>query len=275
MPVRRVEYLDGPEAHLSHGMRHVGYDADAETHQYRDPDGSLWQSAPGNRHGRLRLVQRAAPSASAASGEARRRARRKGRRGRGAERDGPRHRRRRGGGPPVAPRVGRVDARRRRRPAAAVPAAEALHELRPAVRGGRGAAAATCPPRTPAPGTRAAAATPPPPTPAPAGAATAAAGAAATGCPPASGGRPRGRGRGAGAGRPPPRKPGRRCGRGCRRRPAFMARSTMARLRTTVGPRAGGAAAGQGRDSATGGDWEWRGRSAAPATRGLNRRDTI
>ena len=71
MPVRRVEYLDGPEAHLSHGMRHVGYDADAETHQYRDPDGSLWQSAPGSRHGRLRLVQRAAPSASAASGEAR------------------------------------------------------------------------------------------------------------------------------------------------------------------------------------------------------------
>jgi hypothetical protein len=61
MPVRNVEYLDGPEAHLPHGMRHVGYDADAATHQYRDVDGSLWQSAPGNRYGRLRLVSRPPP----------------------------------------------------------------------------------------------------------------------------------------------------------------------------------------------------------------------
>jgi hypothetical protein len=84
MPVRHTEYLDGPEAHLPHGMRHVGYDADAETHQYRDTDGSLWQSAPGNRYGRLRLVHRPAPPTGKGSDE-RRRSRKEG--GKGTEVD--------------------------------------------------------------------------------------------------------------------------------------------------------------------------------------------
>src|SRR4051794_29206954 len=83
MPARRTEYLDGPEAHLPHGMRHVGYDADAETHQYLDRDGSLWQSAPGNRYGRLRLVRR---GAAEPEDEGRRRRREKQREAREARR---------------------------------------------------------------------------------------------------------------------------------------------------------------------------------------------
>jgi len=54
-----VELLDGAEAHLEHGMAHVGYDADEQTNTYRDKDGNLWQSQPGNQYGPLHMTQRA------------------------------------------------------------------------------------------------------------------------------------------------------------------------------------------------------------------------
>jgi hypothetical protein len=53
---RRQEYLEGPEAHLEHGMKHVGYDADAQTHTYRDLEGNLWESKPGNQYGPLKMT---------------------------------------------------------------------------------------------------------------------------------------------------------------------------------------------------------------------------
>jgi len=46
-------------------MRRVGYDADTQTYTFRDSNGSLWESAPGNRYGRLTQIggsTREAPS---------------------------------------------------------------------------------------------------------------------------------------------------------------------------------------------------------------------
>jgi len=40
-------------------MRHVGYDADTETHTYRDLDGNLWESKPGNQYGPLKMTYKA------------------------------------------------------------------------------------------------------------------------------------------------------------------------------------------------------------------------
>ena len=37
-------------------MRRVGYDADTQTYTFRDSDGSHWESAPGNRYGRLTQI---------------------------------------------------------------------------------------------------------------------------------------------------------------------------------------------------------------------------
>lgn len=44
---------------LPAGMRHVGYDADDETHHYQDEDGSFWESEPGTRYGVLRRSEHA------------------------------------------------------------------------------------------------------------------------------------------------------------------------------------------------------------------------
>jgi hypothetical protein len=53
---RHQEWLDGTEAHLGHGWKHVGYDADAQVNTYRDLEGNLWESKPGNQYGPLKRV---------------------------------------------------------------------------------------------------------------------------------------------------------------------------------------------------------------------------
>ncbi|KAI0476822.1 carbohydrate-binding module family 50 protein [Xylaria cf. heliscus] len=52
---RWSEY-DTDEERLPEGMQRVGYDADTQVYTFRDADGSLWESAPGNQYGRLRRV---------------------------------------------------------------------------------------------------------------------------------------------------------------------------------------------------------------------------
>jgi len=43
-------------------MRRVGYDADTQTYTYQDVDGSLWEGAPGARHGKLIQIQGPSPA---------------------------------------------------------------------------------------------------------------------------------------------------------------------------------------------------------------------
>ncbi|KAI1755456.1 carbohydrate-binding module family 50 protein [Xylaria castorea] len=57
---RWSEY-DTDEERLPEGMQRIGYDADTQVYTFRDADGSLWESAPGNRYGQLRQVGNAAP----------------------------------------------------------------------------------------------------------------------------------------------------------------------------------------------------------------------
>lgn len=52
----RFSRYDSDEERLPEGMTRVGYDADEEVYTFQDADGSLWESAPGNRYGRLRKV---------------------------------------------------------------------------------------------------------------------------------------------------------------------------------------------------------------------------
>ncbi|KAI8949570.1 carbohydrate-binding module family 50 protein [Xylaria longipes] len=52
---RWSEY-DTDEERLPEGMQRVGYDADTQVYTFRDTEGGLWESAPGNRYGQLRRV---------------------------------------------------------------------------------------------------------------------------------------------------------------------------------------------------------------------------
>ncbi|KAI2623943.1 hypothetical protein GGS26DRAFT_565242 [Hypomontagnella submonticulosa] len=52
----RWSYLDGDEDRLPAGMTRIGYDADDQTYTFRDTDGSIWESAPGNKYGRLSRI---------------------------------------------------------------------------------------------------------------------------------------------------------------------------------------------------------------------------
>ncbi|EHA52386.1 hypothetical protein MGG_09548 [Pyricularia oryzae 70-15] len=53
----RWSHLDTDEERLPEGMVRIGYDADDETYTFRDErDGSIWESAPGCRYGRLRQI---------------------------------------------------------------------------------------------------------------------------------------------------------------------------------------------------------------------------
>ncbi|KAI1813922.1 carbohydrate-binding module family 50 protein [Poronia punctata] len=52
---RWSEY-DTDEERLPEGMKRIGYDADTQTYTFRDAEGHLWESAPGNRYGELRRV---------------------------------------------------------------------------------------------------------------------------------------------------------------------------------------------------------------------------
>ncbi|KAI1081404.1 hypothetical protein F5B20DRAFT_535982 [Whalleya microplaca] len=58
----RWSYLDSDDERLPEGMVRIGYDADDGTYTFRDTaDGSVWESAPGNRYGRLTCVSRPQP----------------------------------------------------------------------------------------------------------------------------------------------------------------------------------------------------------------------
>ncbi|KAI1331103.1 carbohydrate-binding module family 50 protein [Xylariaceae sp. FL0255] len=61
MPGRWSEY-DTDAERLPEGMQRIGYDADDQTYTFRDADGSIWESAPGNRYGQLRRVTTTLPS---------------------------------------------------------------------------------------------------------------------------------------------------------------------------------------------------------------------
>ncbi|KAI0480737.1 LysM domain-containing protein [Xylariaceae sp. FL0804] len=52
----RWSQYDTDEERLPEGMQRIGYDADTEIYSFRDSDGSIWESAPGNRYGSLRRV---------------------------------------------------------------------------------------------------------------------------------------------------------------------------------------------------------------------------
>ncbi|GAP87772.1 hypothetical protein SAMD00023353_2801120 [Rosellinia necatrix] len=52
---RWSEY-DTDEERLPEGMQRIGYDADTQVYTFRDTEGGLWESAPGNRYGQLRRV---------------------------------------------------------------------------------------------------------------------------------------------------------------------------------------------------------------------------
>ncbi|KAF2972544.1 hypothetical protein GQX73_g949 [Xylaria multiplex] len=52
---RWSEY-DTDEERLPEGMQRIGYDADTQTYTFRDADGAMWESAPGNQYGQLRRV---------------------------------------------------------------------------------------------------------------------------------------------------------------------------------------------------------------------------
>ncbi|KAI1144275.1 carbohydrate-binding module family 50 protein [Hypoxylon sp. FL0543] len=57
----RWSQYDTDEERLPEGMQRIGYDADAQTYTFRDADGSIWESAPGNRYGGLHRVDRTLP----------------------------------------------------------------------------------------------------------------------------------------------------------------------------------------------------------------------
>jgi len=54
----RWSQYDSDSERLPEGMTRIGYDADDQTYTYRDSDGSIWQSAPGNRYGALTCISR-------------------------------------------------------------------------------------------------------------------------------------------------------------------------------------------------------------------------
>ncbi|KAI1360537.1 carbohydrate-binding module family 50 protein [Xylaria arbuscula] len=60
----RWSEFDTDAERLPEGMKRIGYDADSQKYTFRDADGSLWESASGNRYGQLRRV---ATTASATS----------------------------------------------------------------------------------------------------------------------------------------------------------------------------------------------------------------
>ncbi|KAL2022537.1 hypothetical protein VTK56DRAFT_5144 [Thermocarpiscus australiensis] len=67
----RWSHYDSDEERLPEGMTRVGYDADTQTHTYRDTDGSYWESSPGSRYGTLRRVSGAVPRSPPSQAQAR------------------------------------------------------------------------------------------------------------------------------------------------------------------------------------------------------------
>ncbi|KAI0901631.1 carbohydrate-binding module family 50 protein [Annulohypoxylon nitens] len=52
----RWSQYDTDEERLPEGMQRIGYDADTQTYTFRDRDGSIWESAPGNQYGQLHRI---------------------------------------------------------------------------------------------------------------------------------------------------------------------------------------------------------------------------
>ncbi|OTB01405.1 carbohydrate-binding module family 50 protein, partial [Hypoxylon sp. CI-4A] len=52
----RWSQYDTDAERLPEGMQRIGYDADSQTYTFRDADGTIWESAPGNRYGGLYRV---------------------------------------------------------------------------------------------------------------------------------------------------------------------------------------------------------------------------
>ncbi|KAI1479557.1 carbohydrate-binding module family 50 protein [Daldinia eschscholtzii] len=52
----RWSQYDTDEERLPEGMQRIGYDADTQTYTFRDAEGTVWESAPGNRYGELHRV---------------------------------------------------------------------------------------------------------------------------------------------------------------------------------------------------------------------------
>ncbi|KAI0882044.1 carbohydrate-binding module family 50 protein [Annulohypoxylon maeteangense] len=57
----RWSQYDTDEERLPEGMERIGYDADTQTYTFRDSDGGIWESAPGNRYGQLHRVNTTFP----------------------------------------------------------------------------------------------------------------------------------------------------------------------------------------------------------------------
>ncbi|KAI5855083.1 carbohydrate-binding module family 50 protein [Durotheca rogersii] len=57
----RWSQYDTDEERLPEGMKRIGYDADTQVYSFRDADGSMWESAPGNQYGQLHRVSGSAP----------------------------------------------------------------------------------------------------------------------------------------------------------------------------------------------------------------------
>ncbi|XXG96847.1 Biotrophy-associated secreted protein 2 [Hypoxylon texense] len=57
----RWSQYDTDDERLPDGMQRIGYDADTQIYTFRDTDGSIWESAPGNQYGQLHRVSTALP----------------------------------------------------------------------------------------------------------------------------------------------------------------------------------------------------------------------
>ncbi|KAI1384796.1 carbohydrate-binding module family 50 protein [Hypoxylon trugodes] len=57
----RWSQYDEDEERLPEGMQRIGYDADTQTYTFRDADGTIWESAPGNRYGQLHRANATIP----------------------------------------------------------------------------------------------------------------------------------------------------------------------------------------------------------------------
>ncbi|KAI8625305.1 carbohydrate-binding module family 50 protein [Xylariaceae sp. FL1651] len=57
----RWSQYDTDEERLPEGMQRIGYDADDQTYTFRDAEGGIWESAPGNRYGQLHRVTATLP----------------------------------------------------------------------------------------------------------------------------------------------------------------------------------------------------------------------
>jgi len=59
----RVTHFDDDHGRLPEGLERCGYDAGTNRYYYRDSEGRYYQSAPGNKYGRLREVIDNSPAA--------------------------------------------------------------------------------------------------------------------------------------------------------------------------------------------------------------------